>query len=81
MNFDGGGQDPLTEGGLALIFREGFEVQLNRFANVGDRLVDGPFLRAFQLRTPDIEAVFCFCLFCFLPVLLLPCTPSLTLLP
>ena len=41
MNFDGGGQNLLAESRVAFLFREGFQVQFNRFADIGKGLVQG----------------------------------------
>ena len=48
--------------GLAFLFREGLDVQFNRFADIGDRLVQRLPMRVatFQLRAPCMKAMFVF---------------------
>jgi len=47
---------------LAFLFGEGFQVQLDRFTDVGDGLVERPRLRVatFQLRASRVKAMFVF---------------------
>ncbi len=59
MNFDGGCQNLAAQGGRAFFIREGFHIQINRFADVRERFFDRGALRlaALEFGAPGVTTV------------------------